>query len=354
MKEALRILYHVPVPFSIYAQRTIVAGYCNAFTELGHEFKLFGAGDNLRATLESFRPHLFITGSNYLYRRHIDLDELQAFRKEGVRVFCQLDAWRSPFSATRINEARSLSDDKATVELIGTGRLADFFYQVMEQDDERMSGFAESTGYQYTTIPLAADATLQHCAVFDQRFAADISYVGTNLPDKRKFFREVISPLKSRFDIKLYGQDWTASDRALGWVQRAGQFFNVPLIRSLRRPKLALADEYSIYASSKICINVHEAYQRQFGGDCNERTFKIGLAGALQICDRVAAVNRYFSDNEIVIVGDDKQWRDAFDYYTSNDDEARAIASRANSRVLSDHTYHHRAAKMLQIFDLNT
>lgn len=43
----MRIVYHLPSIYNIYAQRTIYNGFKNAFTDLGHEFFTFTSDDKL-------------------------------------------------------------------------------------------------------------------------------------------------------------------------------------------------------------------------------------------------------------------------------------------------------------------
>ena len=184
-------------------------------------------------------------------------------------------------------------NDKSVLDLIQRDRFGDAYFHVVEPDDPRMEGFEKGTGHVYHTIPLAADAMLLR-PIYDPRFVSDISYIGTNLPDKRDFFEKYVFPLRKQYDLKLYGQDWNFIDRCLGWAQRVGQYFNLPGLRSLRKPKLQLEDEARIYTSSRISINAHESYQRKYGGDCNERTFKIPLCGGFQVVDNVSCIKKYF------------------------------------------------------------
>ena len=84
----------------------------------------------------------------------------------------------------------------------------------------------------------------------------------------------------------------------------------------MRRPKLELEDEGRIYKSSTISVNIHEDYQREFGGDCNERTFKIPLCGGLEITDDVACIRKYFKEGEEIIIAKNKDdWIEKIDYY---------------------------------------
>lgn len=345
----MKILYHIPSLDSIYAHRTIYHGFKNAFIDMGHEFRTFTADDNLADLLENYRPDIFITASNHYYRKYLDFDLLRRFRDEGLFVLVKIDFWSSPMSAMRINEARSLKDDKRALNLIASGAMGDAFFHVIEQGDQTMHGFTETTGHEYHTIPLAADKTLLR-PDYDKKFAADISYIGSNLPDKRKFFNEYVFPLSGIHDLRIYGQDWTRVDRALGWVQRAGQYFNIKPLAKIRKPKLALKDEARIYSSSVISINVHEKFQRVHGGDCNERTFKIPLCGGFEVVDNVACIKKYFdAGKELIIAENNKEWSEMVEYYLNNQDERLPIIEAGRQRVLRDHTYHNRAEQIMAI-----
>lgn len=347
----MKIAYHLPSIDSIYAQRTIYNGFKNAFIDLKHEFLTFTSEDKLEKFLERNNPDIFITSSHFYYRRYLDFQLLKQYRKKGMLLFTKIDFWNSPLDKSRINEAKSLKDDKNTINLVNTDLLGDVFFHVVEQTDARMDGFERETGYKYYTIPLAADKiTIRN--EFSKDFVADISYIGTYLPAKRRFFKESVLPLRDKYDLKLYGQDWTLQDRLVGWIQKFGQYYNLSYIKSIQKPKLQLKDEARIYSSSKICINVHEEYQRKFGGDCNERTFKIPLCGGFEITDDVACIRKYFKeDKEIIIAKDREDWFEKIDYYIENPDKKLAIIQAGKERVLREHTYHNRVEQIIKIYD---
>ncbi len=346
----MNIAYHMPSMNTIYAQRTIYHGYKAAFEDLGHKFFTFSAGDDLDSFLDRNHIDLFITSSHFYYQKYLNYDILKKYRNKGMILFTKIDFWNSPLSNLRVNESKSLKDDAKTVQLIKDGLLGDVFFHVVEQLDERMEGFEKETGYKFFTIPLAADKmTLKND--FCKDFIADISYIGTCLPSKRMFFKECVFPLKKEYDLKLYGQDWTLRDRSLGWIQKLGQYYNIKYLKSIQKPKLQLGDEAKIYSSSKICINVHEEYQKKYGGDCNERTFKIPLCGGFEITDDVSCIHKYFDDGkEIVIAKNREDWFDKINYYMDNPDERLAIIEAGRDKVLREHTYHNRAEQMLKIY----
>lgn len=346
----MKVVYHIPSLDTIYANRTIYFGYKNALEDMGHEFYTYTAGVDLDKFLTEIKPDIFITSSHFFWRKQLDYQVLKKHRHAGMSLVCKIDFWNSPIDSKRINEAKSMSHDESVKSLIKRGLLADFYFHVVEQGDIRMDGFEGFAKAPYTTIPLAVDKTLIPAAIKKSEFTADISFIGTNLPQKRKYFKEWLIPLKEDYDLKLYGQDWTSLDRAMGNMQRVGQYLNIPILRSLVKPKLKTEDEYAIYASSKLCVNLHEDYQRRYGGDCNERTFKIPASGCLEISDDVSCVSKYFKDGEHIILAHDKDdWFTKIKFYMENPVKAQKIARAGKRHVLAHHTYHNRSEQILAL-----
>lgn len=350
----MRIAYQMPQINVINAHRTIYNWFKNAFIDLGHDFFTYTANDNLWDFLLTNKPDIFITSSHFYYKKYLDFSVLQKYRKNWWKVFVKIDFWDSPLSKGRINEAKSLKDDTDTVEKIKSWVYGDIFFHVVEQWDIRMVWFTENTWYPYYTIPLAADKVILQWDI-EEKFKADISFIGTNLPQKREFFREWLFPLQKIYDVKLYGQDWTWIDRKIGFIQKIGQYFNIPLVKNLRKPKLKLEDEWNIYFNSKISVNIHEDYQREFWWDCNERTFKIPLCWWFEISDDVACIRKYFEDGKEIIIAKDKDdWYEKINYYMNHPEARQKIIDAGRKKVLSKHTYHNRVQQIIDIYNSNT
>ena len=346
----MRVLFFVPHLNTIYAYRTIYVGYKNAFEDLGHQFKFLTADDSQKKVYAVFKPDILFIGLHAYFLKYLNMDLLKKQKKKGLKVFVNTPFWKSPMSKLRINEALSVSENKKHIRLIKSGDFGDVYYHACEQGDSRMEGFEKVTGYKRYTVPLAADKTM-YFPEYSEEFKADISYIGTYLPEKRSFIKEQVLPFKKRYDLKLYGQDWTLFDKLLGMVQKTGQYFNLPLLKTLQKPKLQLEDERKIYTSSLVSINFHEDYQRRFGGDCNERTFKIPISGGFEIADDVACIRKYFKEGEEIIIAKDKDdWFDKISYYIKNPNKRLKIIKAGRKRVLRDHTYHNRVKKFIKIY----
>jgi len=347
------IAYHVPSTKLINAYRTIYQGYKNAFIDLGHTFHTITANIDIDRFLSKNKIDIFITSSHYYYQRYLDLDMLLKYRRKGMKLFTKIDFWKNTFSKFRFNEAPGLETEKDKIKQIQNGLLGDVFFHTVEQNDQRMDGFEKVTKKKFITIPLAFDK-LEYFNEYNNRYTSDIAYVGTNLPGKKQFFKENVFPLQKKYLVKIYGQDWTMSDVFFGLIHKLGQYGNIPLLTSIKKAALELSDERQIYSSSKILINVHEDYQRRFGGDCNERTFKILGCGGFEIVDNVGCIRQYFKDNEeIVIASNEKDWHEKIDYFMKHPELRLKIAEKGKQKALRFHTYHHRVKKILELFRAN-
>lgn len=336
------VIYHQPSLATINAYRTIYYGYKNAFEDLGHTFITLTADDNLASVLQQHKADLLMTSSHYYWRKSLDLKLLKSYREKGLKVLVKVDFWQYPSTKRSITEPDSLKDNAEVVRLIKTGMLGDCFHHVVAPGDWRMEGFKKTTGYDCLTIPLAADKIALKPR-FRKKFSSDLAFLGTCSPTKREAFASMLFPLKKQYDLRLYGQDWTTGDRALGWIQRFGQYFNLPVLKTIRKPKLRLEEEAEIYASTKVSLNIHEAQQVKYGGDCNERAFKIPFCGGFQISDNVRCLHDYFIDNkEIIIAKDTADWFAKISYYLSNPSERAAIITAGQNKVAQHHTYHNR------------
>lgn len=347
--KTLKILYHLPNPHSIYAGKTIYFGYKHAFEKLGHTFKTLTPEQNQNELFKEFKPDFFFTSIGPLVFKYLDLKALASAKKNGTKVVVTTPFWNSPMSKLRINEVPSLKDNKEVIKLIRSGNFGDIYHNICEQGDPRMEGFEKSTGYKHHTILLAADDVLIY-PDFSKKFEADISYIGTYLPGKKKILDEQVKPLMKKYRTRIYGQDWTLFDRLLGLVQRGGQYFNIPYIRSFLKQPLQLEDEKRVYTSSLISINIHEDYQKQFLGDINERTYKIPLAGGFEVVDNVPSLKKYFKLGEELIVAENKKdWFEKIDFFYNNPSRKKLIIEKGRSKILKNHTYKHRIAQILNI-----
>lgn len=336
----MRVLYQIPSLETVYAARFIYEGYKDAFLDLGHEFRPLTGQDSLERVLDEFAPDILISSLNFYNLRFLDLAVLRRYRDRGLVLFNQVRPWTQQADQAG---AAGLSRSPQLVRLIRDGLAGDVFFHYMEQDDPCMEGFEHGTGYPFHTVLLAANRK-KFFHDPDPAFTADISFVGSFLPDKREFLRRHVMPLMKRHKVRVYGSDWTVGDRALGYVQKAGQLLNIGALKRVRGLKLGFDDERKVYSSSTISLNVHEDHQRRYGGDFNERTLKILASGGFEICDWVKVLRKYFTPAELVMAEGTEDWFAKIDHYLRHPEERVPLIEAGRTKVLAQHTYHNRVA----------
>ena len=339
----MKVLYHIQHSNNMYAGRYIGLGYRDAFADRGHVFEFISNQENISQKILKFKPDLFITSSHRVCTDKINFPELNQFRSAGLCVAVQID--RLEFS---VDHGHSLGRRFDILDLIRSDRFADIYFNYFQP--EAMVDFELVTGQRHHTVLLAANRIYHYPQPLDPAWRSDVVFIGANLPRKRSSFRRLLAPLVDKYQVRIYGPDWTVRDQLLGFMQRVSQYFNLRIFDRLRSQVLTLDEERRAYASTKIGINIHEYQQRRDGGDFNERTLKILACGAFELCDNIEIVRRYFRSDELVMARDD-DWAKMFEYYIQNEAERKAVQERGTRKVLAEHTYHNRVEQFERLWD---
>ena len=106
--------------------------------------------------------------------------------------------------------------------------------------------------------------------------------------------------------------------------------------------------ETELLSSSRVALNIHDAYQRHLGTDTNERTFKsLGLNGCL-VSDTVGQLNGLFPDiktslnsNELVQITEQ--------YLSLTEKELEDIKEQNIQNILENHCYTNRVESLLSL-----
>lgn len=338
-----RILYHIPYPHGIGADRWIYEGWKAGFEAVGHDFFILQRGEDIRTRAGEVRPDVFFTAINII-DPHNASNALQEMRARGTKVFLWVH-WPLEHGV-----------HPAAAEMLRRYDVADVYFG--EREPEQMGAFAQETGKAYQVIPHAAHPGWHLPTARVARYAYDVVYLGANLRKKRWFARRVLEPLRKRYRVGVFGPGWTLGDHVLragsgglrkarvhrlaGWIDR-------------RRLTIPAAEENALYSSAKIALNFHE---REDDGSqphyiVNQRTFKIPACGGFQICDDVPAIRKYFTEREVVLAGlDAGEWLETIDYYLVHDREREEIRAAGTRRAQRDHLYTHRVALALRLAGL--
>jgi spore maturation protein CgeB len=105
---------------------------------------------------------------------------------------------------------------------------------------------------------------------------------------------------------------------------------------------------------TKINLNFHVPYQHPGLGeypdrsDCNQSVFNIALSGNFQLCDHPLALE-YFKGN--VILGNEDNWLELFEYYLHNEQEREEKAYNAMLIAQNEHTWKARMEQFMNILE---
>lgn len=102
-----------------------------------------------------------------------------------------------------------------------------------------------------------------------------------------------------------------------------------------------------IYQHGAINVNVTNL---QMPETVNQRVFDVPACGAFLLTDRQAELSALFEeDGEVVAFDSPAELADKAAYYARRPSVRRAIAARAKTRVLAEHTYAHRMARLVTL-----
>jgi spore maturation protein CgeB len=179
----------------------------------------------------------------------------------------------------------------------------------------------------------ALDPSTHFPVVPDPRFEADLGFLGNRLPDREErvegFFIAAASRLPRRRFL-LGGSGWSGKSLPPN-VHYAGHVYT--------------ADHNAFNCTPGAVLNVSRESMARFGWSPATRVFEAAGAAACIITDEWAGIGHFLEPGREVLVAEDGEavaaHLDALDPR-----RARSIGDAACRRVLSQHTYAHRAAEL--------
>ncbi|WEX77493.1 glycosyltransferase [Sinorhizobium numidicum] len=187
-------------------------------------------------------------------------------------------------------------------------------------------------------IPIynAVDPRTHYPVPADPRFAADLAFLGNRLPDREArveaFFLDPAARLMGRRFL-LGGAGW--QDKPMS--ENVAYIGHVPT-----------GDHNAFNATPKAVLNISRTSMAENGFSPATRVFEAAGAGACLITDAWEGIELFLKPGEEVLVARDG--RDVADLMAIPDERAKEIGKRALARVLTVHTYDHRAAEADRIF----
>ncbi|HOG16801.1 MAG TPA: glycosyltransferase [Syntrophales bacterium] len=205
----------------------------------------------------------------------------------------------------------------------------DLFFAIQTEPFRRELEAAGCRNFRY--LPAAYDRRLPPRSLGDPT-PFPLSFVGAPYPNRVHYLS-----LLGKDSIRIYGEEW---DR----------YGHPGTIVGSRRVTDREAQE--VYRRSAVNLNLHSSMvPKDLGtGDfVNPRTFELAGMGCFQISDMRSLLPLHFHPaDEVVAVRTWDDMMEAAARYRSATAEREAIAANARRRVLAEHTYQHRAVRILE------
>lgn len=168
---------------------------------------------------------------------------------------------------------------------------------------------------------------------------ADVFFYGYGSKFRRNWIRELISEPSRRLpdvDFAVGGGDFdegVGAARELGWIP-----FN-----AYRRA----------IAASRINLNISRRPHVTVPGSSTARIFELAATGAAIVSGPQAGIERWFEpDDELLLASNADEAVEAYRTLLADPDLAEEMGRRARGRVLEEHTYVHRARRLLDLIGL--
>lgn len=196
-----------------------------------------------------------------------------------------------------------------------------------------VEGYHTFGARQCVPIYNALDPQTHHPAIPDSRFTATLGFLGNRLPDREKrvefFFLEAAKQLSSK-EFLLGGSGWEDKSMPAN-VRYCGHVYT--------------RDHNAFNCTPTAVLNISRESMARYGYSPATRVFEAAGAGACLVTDAWEGIEDFLEpDREVLIAVDGAQVAEYLAALTPQ--RAQAIGASARKRILSAHTYAHRAAQL--------
>ncbi len=185
----------------------------------------------------------------------------------------------------------------------------------------------------------ALDPSTHHPVAPDPRFEADLGFLGNRLPDREarveEFFLKAAAVLPERTFL-LGGNGWNDKPMPAN-VSYLGHVYT--------------RDHNAFNCTPQAVLNISRESMARYGFSPATRVFEAAGAGACLITDEWVGIEMFLEPGREVLVARDGD-EVAARLRELTPEQARRIGEAARSRVLSEHTYAHRAAQVESVLSI--
>jgi spore maturation protein CgeB len=280
-----------------------------------------------RAAREAVQADIVVKASGVGYEDDLLLAEvLDSARADAIRVFWDVDA------PATLEELRRAPEHPLRRRL---GELD--FVLTYGGGDPVVEAYRRLGALRCVPIYNALDPDTHRPVGADPRFSADLAFLGNRLPDREarveEFFLAPAGMLATRRFL-LGGAGWTDKPMPA----------NVTYVGHVRT-----ADHNGFNCTPLAVLNISRSSMAQNGYSPATRVFEAAGAGACLISDAWVGIELFLKPGEELLVARDGEDVAAI-LQNLTPRRARDIGARARARVLSEHTYAHRALQVDRVF----
>jgi spore maturation protein CgeB len=338
---------NIAVVGPMYGGSLPIAGYlARAFEGLGHQVRLIDHEsawplyEKLQATVTGATPQGQLTSMYTNFLSEWTYAQVAEFNPEICIVLAQAPV--APNFAERLRKNGIVTafwyveNWRHLPYWRDIAHYYDFFFHI--QPGEFEAKLDEVGCRHHAYVQTACDSELHRGVTLSdedrKHYGCDLSFAGAGYYNRVELFKGL-----SDYNFKIWGVNWTDRYVAQRLVDGESRFDSETFMK--------------IVAASAINLNLHSSSSKPgVDPDCdaiNPRVFEIAAAGGFQLCDPCIGLESLFDfDTELPVYRNLKELRERIDYFLAHPDERRAIAEAAQRRVLTEHTYEHRAASMLR------
>jgi spore maturation protein CgeB len=238
-------------------------------------------------------------------------------------------------------------DAPATLERMRTDTDDPFRSEVRKYDLVLTYGGGDPVVNEYVSfgarqcVPIynALDPQTHFPVPRDERFAGDLGFLGNRLPDREARVHEFfLRPARRLSDLKfvLGGSGWQEGVELTSNVNYVGHVYT--------------RDHNAFNCSPKAVININRNSMAQTGFSPPTRVFEAAGAEACLICDAWEGIEEFLEPGrEVLSVKSGDELVELLP--TLTEERAREIGIAARRRILSQHTYAHRATLLRSLLE---
>lgn len=280
-------------------------------------------GQDPERTFEQFQPDLYMADVRY---RH----QVPRWLKSGrCEVVMTVDQWADPwaFPVLAGYGYRTRRTHVSWVRRLDPVLL--YHHASAKGIEQGWSNWVSRERRAVISLPLAGDPLAFFPEEPSEDLRCDVGFLGQYSPYKAPGLHEYLLSYSGGYHTLLFGPGWPNY---------------VP-----SEPSLPANKRNGFFSAATVLPCIHEPHGRLYGVEMTERLFKVPLAGGFTITDPVACIRNegYFSPDEIPMAHTGREMAGMIDHFVRNPADRLPFIENARRRVLSEHTYFHRIASLM-------